>query len=105
MNDKSEPRGILEGGVRKVVVIGGGTGSYNVLSGLRRDDRLKHGLVLQERIDTPEIGGPQFLDVGKHHFPQTPLSLLTTDHASSAVSSDLPPPARLRPHTRPPSSG
>ena len=37
-----EPRAShVAGGVRTVVVIGGGTGSYNVLSGLRQSDRVK----------------------------------------------------------------
>jgi uncharacterized cofD-like protein len=31
----------IQGGVRTVVVIGGGTGSYNVLSGLRQSEQLK----------------------------------------------------------------
>jgi hypothetical protein len=45
--------------------------------------RLNHGLVLEQRVDTPQPVGPQFVSVGQRRFEQTPLALSASDHAHS----------------------
>ncbi len=49
----------------------------------RLDDRVNHGLVLEQRVDPPQPVGPQLVPVGQEHFEQTALALATLNHARS----------------------
>jgi hypothetical protein len=48
---------------------------------LRND--FNHGLVLEQRVDSPQPVRPQFVSIGQQHFEQTPLALAASDHARS----------------------
>ena len=49
----------------------------------RLDDRINHGLVLEQRVDPPQPVGPQLVPVRQEHFEQTALTLATLNHARS----------------------
>ena len=49
----------------------------------RLGDHLNHGLVLEQRVDSPQPVGPQFVSIGQQHFEQTALALSASDHARS----------------------
>jgi len=66
----------------------------------RRHDRIKHGRLLQQRVDPLEIGGPELAGIGQHDFPDTALTLATTDHAASVASSNLSLASGAVPHLR-----
>ena len=44
---------------------------------------LNHRFVLEQRIDTPQPVGPQFVSIGQQHFEETALALSASDHARS----------------------
>jgi len=64
----------------------------------RHGNHLDERLVIDQLINAAQRLGPQLVGVGQHDFPHTPFALSASDHTTSAASSDLAPPARLRPH-------